>query len=215
MIPEVVRPVLAERPAGLPEWTFPTECPVCGGLQRLDERAATYCINLGCPARRATAIEHFASRGAMDIEGSASRRCGCSWSRACSRHRGHLLARPRRHPGPPEGFGETSVNNLAAAIEASKQRRWATSWWGSASATSAAPAARCWRHFHLDALLVRPGRTSPACPASGPIIARSVHGFFADGEPGPRRAPAGAAGVNFQGSRRRACRRPSPGSPWS
>ncbi|HTG50915.1 MAG TPA: hypothetical protein VL915_10530, partial [Gemmatimonadales bacterium] len=30
VIPEVVKPVLAERPAGLPEWSFPTSCPVCG-----------------------------------------------------------------------------------------------------------------------------------------------------------------------------------------
>ena len=75
VIPEIVGPVLAERPKGLPEWVFPTECPVCGHtLVRPEGEADHRCPNISCPARVAGAIEHFASRGAMDIEGLGEQR---------------------------------------------------------------------------------------------------------------------------------------------
>src|SRR5436305_5901308 len=74
VIPEVVGPVLSLRPEGLPEWEFPTECPVCGApLVRLDGESDTFCTNVDCPAQRVGRIVHFASRGAMDIEGLGER----------------------------------------------------------------------------------------------------------------------------------------------
>ncbi|HEV3226515.1 MAG TPA: NAD-dependent DNA ligase LigA, partial [Acidimicrobiales bacterium] len=47
VIPEVVKPVLAERPKGLRAWKFPTKCPVCGGpLVRLEGESDTFCTNV-------------------------------------------------------------------------------------------------------------------------------------------------------------------------
>ncbi len=75
VIPEVVGPVLAERPKGLRAWKFPTACPVCGTtLVRPEGEADHRCPNEACPARVAGTIEHFASRGAMDIEGFGEQR---------------------------------------------------------------------------------------------------------------------------------------------
>ena len=71
VIPEVLRPVLSERPEGLPAWEFPKVCP-CDNhspLVREGDDAAHRCRHPRCPAQQAGAIEHFASRGAMDIEG--------------------------------------------------------------------------------------------------------------------------------------------------
>jgi DNA ligase (NAD+) len=77
VIPEVVAPVLSLRPAGLEEWSFPAECPACGGpLVRTEGESDTFCINVDCPAQRDGRIIHFASRGAMDIEGLGERRVG-------------------------------------------------------------------------------------------------------------------------------------------
>src|SRR5207248_5117242 len=74
VIPEVVKPVLAERPKGLKAWKFPTTCPVCGGpLVRLDGESDTFCTNVDCPGQRWARICHFTSRGAMDIEGLGER----------------------------------------------------------------------------------------------------------------------------------------------
>ena len=75
VIPEVVGPVLALRPEGLPEWQFPTACPVCEGpLVRLEGESDTFCTNVDCPGQRVGRIGHFTSRGAMDIEGFGEQR---------------------------------------------------------------------------------------------------------------------------------------------
>ncbi len=70
VIPEVVGPVLADRPDGSSAWTFPAECPVCAQpLVREQGDANTYCVNRSCRARVIEGIGHFVSRGALDIEG--------------------------------------------------------------------------------------------------------------------------------------------------
>ena len=71
VIPEVLRPVLSERPKGLPAWEFPEFCPCPDHslLVREGDDAAHHCRHPRCPAQQAGGIEHFASRGAMDIEG--------------------------------------------------------------------------------------------------------------------------------------------------
>ena len=70
VIPRVVAPVLARRPADSVPWVMPTTCPVCGSqLNREEEEAVWRCENVSCPARLQRGLEHFASRGAMNIEG--------------------------------------------------------------------------------------------------------------------------------------------------
>lgn len=70
VIPEVVSVVLDKRPAGAVSFAFPDKCPVCGGeVHRDPEEAAYRCINPGCPAQLKERVRHFASRGALDIEG--------------------------------------------------------------------------------------------------------------------------------------------------
>ena len=75
VIPEVVGPVLALRPDGLPEWQFPTRCPcvIASELVRPDGEADTRCVEPACPFQRDQRIIYFASRGAMDIEGLGER----------------------------------------------------------------------------------------------------------------------------------------------
>ena len=71
VIPEVLRPVLSERPPGLPRWEFPEFCP-CSHRTRLLRSpgdAAHHCLYGPCPHQQVGRITHFASRGAMDIEG--------------------------------------------------------------------------------------------------------------------------------------------------
>ena len=71
VIPEVLRPVLSDRPEGLPAWEFPEFCPCANHspLVREGDDAAHHCRHSQCPHQQAGGIEHFASRGAMDIEG--------------------------------------------------------------------------------------------------------------------------------------------------
>jgi DNA ligase (NAD+) len=70
VIPRVVSPVLSRRPPDSVPWAMPTTCPRCGShLVREEGEAVWRCENTSCPARLQRGLEHFASRGAMNIDG--------------------------------------------------------------------------------------------------------------------------------------------------
>jgi DNA ligase (NAD+) len=70
VIPRVVGPVLTKRPEDSVPWVMPSTCPRCGSqLHREEEEAVWRCENVSCPAKLQRGLEHFASRGAMNIEG--------------------------------------------------------------------------------------------------------------------------------------------------
>jgi DNA ligase (NAD+) len=72
VIPEILGPVLALRPAGLAEWVMPTECPACGTrlAQEKEGDKDLRCLNHQfCPAQVRERVFHVAGRGAFDIEG--------------------------------------------------------------------------------------------------------------------------------------------------
>jgi len=70
IIPKVVGPVLADRPANSAPWVMPRTCPACGSdLVKPEDEVVWRCENASCPARLRRGLMHFASRRAMDIEG--------------------------------------------------------------------------------------------------------------------------------------------------
>jgi DNA ligase (NAD+) len=70
VIPRVVAPILSLRPPDAQPWTMPTHCAACGSdLHRDEDEVVWRCENTSCPARLRRSLEHFASRGAMNIEG--------------------------------------------------------------------------------------------------------------------------------------------------
>jgi DNA ligase (NAD+) len=72
VIPEIVGPVLALRPEGLPEWVMPTVCPACGTtlVEQKEGDKDLRCPNHHkCPAQLWDRVFHVAGRGAFDIEG--------------------------------------------------------------------------------------------------------------------------------------------------
>jgi len=71
VIPQVVSVMLERRPEGAVPWQMPTHCPVCDSeLVREDGQVAWRCSGgLSCSAQRKQALEYFASRKAMDIDG--------------------------------------------------------------------------------------------------------------------------------------------------
>jgi DNA ligase (NAD+) len=70
VIPRVVGPVLGKRAPDLQPWVMPTTCPRCGSdLHRGEDEAVWRCENTSCPAKLQRGLEHFASRGAMNVEG--------------------------------------------------------------------------------------------------------------------------------------------------
>jgi DNA ligase (NAD+) len=75
VIPEILGPVLALRPEGLPEWVMPTECPSCGtplAEQKEGDKDLRCPNHRSCRAQVLERVYHVASRGAFDIEGLGS-----------------------------------------------------------------------------------------------------------------------------------------------
>jgi len=70
VIPRVVGPANPGAPQRPPRWVMPTTCPVCGSpLAKPEDEAVWRCENSSCPSKLQRGLEHFASRGAMNIEG--------------------------------------------------------------------------------------------------------------------------------------------------
>jgi DNA ligase (NAD+) len=183
VIPEVVKPVLSERPPGLPEWTFPTSCPRCGtDLVRLPGESVTLCTNVDCPAQRQARIEHYASRGAMDIEGLGERTAALLLDRELVSDPGDLYRLTADDLQTLEGFGAVSAAKLLAGVEASRERPLANLLVGlNIPHLGGAGSQVLARAFgHLDGILDADEATIAAVEGIGPIIARSVSSFFSN-----------------------------------
>jgi len=202
VIPEVVGPVLSERPKGLRKWIFPTNCPVCGHkLVRPEDEAVHRCLNLSCPARVAGAIEHFASRGAMDIEGLGEQRVQLFCELGLLNDVADIYSLdPDRLKGLDK-FADVSVQKLLDAIEGSKSKPLANLLVGlNIRHLGGAGAIALAEHSgHLDRIESATEAELASVEGMGAIIARSVHGWFADATNRSIIEKLRAAGVNFQG----------------
>ncbi|MEA5073456.1 MAG: NAD-dependent DNA ligase LigA [Eubacterium aggregans] len=123
VIPEVVRSVADKRNGSEKIFEMPAHCPVCGSPTfRLTGEAVTKCVNFDCPAQVFRRMAHFVSRDAMNIDGmgpaiirqmmDAELLTNVVDIYHLKEHQPELIAL--------EKMGEKSVDNLLAAIEASK-----------------------------------------------------------------------------------------------
>lgn len=205
VIPEVLRPVLSERPEGLPEWVFPTHCPACAELLvRPEDEAHTFCINPICPARQQTQIEYFASRSAMDIDGMGESRVALFIEQGLIADIGDLFAIDWERVGELEGFGQTSIDNLRAAIDAAKQRPLASllvglgiRHLGPSGAAGLASA-----YGHLDPIMDASAEEMAAIDGVGPVIGASVSAYFESPKARTLVEKFRAGGVNLRGPER-------------
>jgi DNA ligase (NAD+) len=202
VIPEVVGPVLAERPKGLKPWRFPKACPVCAQpLVRLDGESDTFCTNLECEGQRWARIVHFTSRGAMDIEGFGERTVSLFLDEGLIHDPSDIFTIDFDEVRGLEGYGEISVTNLRQAIEASKQRPLANLIVGLGIRHAGGTISRilATAFGHMDALLAAGEDDIAAVEGIGPIIAKSVHEFFANDGNREVIEKLRAAGVNLVG----------------
>lgn len=202
VIPEVVGPVLSERPKGLRKWKFPTNCPVCGHvLVRPEDEAVHRCLNLACPARVAGAIEHFASRGAMDIEGLGEQRVQLFCELGLLSDVADIYSLdPERLKGLDK-FADVSVQKLLDAIEGSKTKPLANLLVGlNIRHLGGAGSVTLAEHFgHLDRIEAASEEELAGVEGVGSIIATSVHQWFADPTNRQVIEKLRTAGVNLQG----------------
>jgi len=201
VIPEVVGPVLSERPDGLATWSFPTECPECGeALVRPEGEAATFCVNHACPRQVRGRIEHFASRGAMDIEGFGEQRVDLFVTEGLLVDVADVYSLDLNRVSGFEGFGEVSVRNLGEAIDRSRQRPLGRLLFGlripHVGTTVADQVASAFGH--LDRLEAATVHDLEAVEGLGSVIAASVHGWLRDGGNRDVLARLRSAGLNLE-----------------
>ena len=122
IIPEVVRANTALRDGSEIEFFMPTHCPSCGEPVVFDKNdgAALRCTNSSCPAQLSRSIEHFASKGAMNIDGLGPQIVELLLANSKIKDVADLYSLTARDIEPLERMGKKSAQNLVAAIEASK-----------------------------------------------------------------------------------------------
>jgi DNA ligase (NAD+) len=123
VIPQVVGPVASLRTGDERPFEMPKACPECGTeVVRPEGEAMSYCPNRACPAQAVRLLEHFASRGAMDIEGLGERMAQVLYREGLARDPGDLYSLTVEQLAGLERMGEKSAQNLVRGIETSKER---------------------------------------------------------------------------------------------
>lgn len=121
IIPEVIGPLAEKRTGAERRFIMPRTCPSCGEPAIREEgEAAVRCTNPSCPAQLERTITHFASRGAMDIEGMGESTVRALIGASLIADAADIYSLDREDIARLDGFGEKSASNLIAAIEASK-----------------------------------------------------------------------------------------------
>jgi DNA ligase (NAD+) len=205
VIPQIVEIIADKRPKDAKPYVFPHICPVCGSaaVREIDEKTGEADIvrrctgSLVCPAQAVERLKHFCSRNAFDIEGLGDRQIDYFYVQGLiitasdiftleERDRASLTKIKNR-----EGFGETSVRNLFAAIDA--RRHIAINRFLFALGIrhiGETNARRLARHFtDFDALRETARDAAPGTEARtridsidgvGPVVAEALHDFFAE-----------------------------------
>ncbi|HET6582287.1 MAG TPA: NAD-dependent DNA ligase LigA [Nannocystaceae bacterium] len=121
IIPQVVGVNLAERPAGTERWKRPEVCPKCGTAV-VAEEIFVYCPSPTCPAQLRERLRHFASRGAMDIDGLGPSTVDQVVEHLGVRSPADLFRLERAALVGLERMGEKSADKLLAGLEVAKGR---------------------------------------------------------------------------------------------
>ncbi len=123
IIPQVVDVVLSKRPRGSRPFRMPERCPACDAAALREEgEVARYCTNAACPAQVRERVLHYASRGALDIQGLGEATVDQLTSRGLVRDLADIYRLTAAGLAELDRMGQQSAANLLAQIEASRQR---------------------------------------------------------------------------------------------
>ena len=192
VIPEILGPVLSLRPADAQPWEMPRVCPSCQSPVVREEGEVDYrCSSIDCPAQAAERLIHWASRGAMDIDGMGEEIIGrliesgrvtdvADYYTLDVVELSMLDMGRVNKDGAPIRLGETVAKKLVAAIDESRTRPLARPLFGlgirHVGKTMAEALAAAFPS--IDALMAASEEELAAVEGVGPKIARCVYLFF-------------------------------------
>ena len=181
VIPQIVSVVTGRRTGDERPFEMPTTCPVCDRpIVRPEGEAMSYCTNSACPAQVTRLLEHFVSRGAMDIEGMGGKTGVALIEQGLVQDVADLYYLEKESLLKLERMAEKSASNLLAGVARSKSRPLSRvlvalgiGHVGSEVADLLA------RHFGtMEALMAATEEDLSAIPTVGPKIAASVVAYF-------------------------------------
>ena len=186
VIPQVLSPAphAVERPDRGPAPQPPERCPSCDTpTVKPEDSVFTKCPNRsGCPGQQFQLLKHFASRGAMDIEGLGEERVLQLLNAGLIRQAGDLYRLTADQLMELEGFGEISAHRLIEAIEASKERPFGLVLFGiGLEEVGYVTGRNLAQHFRsIDALTAATAEQIAEVPGVGPKMAQSIHDQLAE-----------------------------------
>lgn len=181
VIPKVVAVDKTERKKGSRSFSMPDRCPVCGEpLIRSEGEAARRCTNLACPAQVQKNIEHFASRGAMDIDGLGEKLVEQLTRTGLVKDPGNLYSLTLEKLIPLERLAQKSAENLLEALNTSRHRPLDRLIFALGIRHVGIGAARVLarRYGSLDALAAASSEALEEIHEIGPVMAKSIRDFF-------------------------------------
>jgi DNA ligase (NAD+) len=185
VIPQVVRPLVERRSGSEQVFVFPSVCPECGTtVVRAEDEVAVRCPGgANCPAQVRSLVQHFVSRGAMDIEGLGEKLVAQLLDEGLittladifylDQQRAALVAMDR--------MGETSADNLLAAIDARRASPSHRVLFGlGIRHVGETSARRLLQHFvRWDVFATASQEALEECEDVGPIVACAIREWFA------------------------------------
>ncbi len=182
VIPQVLGPIKELRTGQEQVWQMPTHCPACGEpVVHPAGEVAVYCVNAGCPAQLIRRVEHFAARGAMDIQGLGEKVAALLVNQGLVHDIADLYYLQAENLLELEGFAQKRVDNLLGAIEASKTRPLDRLIYALGIRHVGDTVATLLTHHYraLDDLMAASEGALQNIPGLGPEIASSIVSFFA------------------------------------
>lgn len=123
VIPYVIGPVVDARTGDEAPYVPPQDCPACSQpVEHLEGEVAWYCVNASCPAQLVRNLEHFVSRGAMDIVGLGINTGVQLIEAGLVRDMADLFTLKKEQLLALEGFAEKKAENLLDSLERAKEQ---------------------------------------------------------------------------------------------
>jgi DNA ligase (NAD+) len=184
VIPQVISPAphVVERRDRAPVPRPPERCPICDTPTIKGEGVFTICPNLECPGRRWQLLQHYVSRGAMDIDGIGEKQVAVLMEHGLVREPADYYRLTAERLVELDRFGEISARNAVAAIEASKSRPFGRVLFAIGIEGIGLVTGRnlAQRFRTIDALMEATPEQIADTPGIGPIVGRLIHDQLQD-----------------------------------
>jgi DNA ligase (NAD+) len=181
VIPEVVAVIASKRTGKEKAFSMPGRCPVCGSkVERPEGEAVHRCTGMACPAQIKENLAHFASKGAMDMDGLGRKYLEQMVDKAIIEDPADLYFLEKKDLMKMERMGDKLAENLLDAIDKSRQPSLTHLIYALGIRNVGFHLAGVLaKHFKsIDALARQSVEDLTAVHEIGPIVAESIYNFF-------------------------------------